>query len=268
MRVKEFLKQPLLFSIIIGLIASILSYAFQPLFPFQSIAHRGASNYAPENTMAAFNKAIDLKFDYIELDIRLSKDSELVVIHDADVTRTTNGEGFVNELTVTELKKFDAGSWFSPIYENERIPLLSEVIEEYGGRIGLLIEMKSPENDPTMTSILSQMISAAIEGGMEPHMFKVQSFHVNELKKFKQLCPHIDIGILLSKPLDMIQLASYRSFTSFLAVHQKILSKSFIQQAKLFDYEIFSWTVKYQIQFLQLQKLKVHGIISNQEWKE
>jgi glycerophosphoryl diester phosphodiesterase len=238
-----------------------ISYFFQPLMPFQSIAHRGASALAPENTLASFEKAIELGFDYIELDVRLSKDKQLVVIHDANVMRTTDGEGLIEDLTVKEIKKLDAGSWFSPAYAGERIPLLNEVLKEVSGKTGIIIEMKSPENQPGMTEILASMLNS-----FKPdNEIKVQSFHINEIKKFHQLAPEIPAGLLLSKHLDLFHLASYREFASFLSVHHLLLSKSFINQAELFGYEIYSWTISKQYQFADMQRLGVHGIISDDE---
>ncbi|GLB61162.1 glycerophosphodiester phosphodiesterase [Cytobacillus sp. NCCP-133] len=258
-------KKPFLFSFITGLLLMTISYFFQPLMPFQSIAHRGASAYAPENTIASFEKAVELGFDYIELDVRFSKDGHLVVIHDANVKRTTDGKGFVGDLTVKEIKKLDAGSWFSSAYEGERIPLLNEVIERFSGQIGLLIEMKAPENQPRMTEVLAEMLNSCTQESKLVKNIKVQSFHVNELKKFHQLAPDIPAGILLSKQLDLFHLASYRSFASFLSVHHLLLSKSFVSQAELFGYDIYSWTVKKQYQFADMQRLGVHGIISDEE---
>lgn len=254
-------KKPVLYSILIGLLLTTISYFFQPLMPFQSIAHRGASALAPENTLASFEKAIELGFDYIELDVRLSKDKQLVVIHDANVMRTTDGEGLIEDLTVKEIKKLDAGSWFSPAYAGERIPLLNEVLKEVSGKTGIIIEMKSPENQPGMTEILASMLNS-----FKPdNEIKVQSFHINEIKKFHQLAPEIPAGLLLSKHLDLIHLASYREFASFLSVHHLLLSKSFINQAELFGYEIYSWTISKQYQFADMQRLGVHGIISDNE---
>ncbi|MCM3401698.1 glycerophosphodiester phosphodiesterase family protein [Cytobacillus oceanisediminis] len=254
-------KKPVLYSILIGLLLMTISYFFQPLMPFQSIAHRGASALAPENTLAAFEKAIELGFDYIELDVRLSKDKQLVVIHDANVMRTTDGEGLIEDLTVKEIKKLDAGSWFSPAYAGERIPLLNEVLKEVSGKTGIIIEMKSPENQPGMTEILANMLNS-----FKPdNEIKVQSFHINEIKKFHQLAPEIPAGLLLSKHLDLFHLASYREFASFLSVHHLLLSKSFINQAELFGYEIYSWTISKQYQFADMQRLGVHGIISDDE---
>ncbi|MCS0672079.1 glycerophosphodiester phosphodiesterase family protein [Cytobacillus firmus] len=254
-------KKPVLYSILIGLLLMTISYFFQPLMPFQSIAHRGASALAPENTLASFEKAIELGFDYIELDVRLSKDKQLVVIHDANVLRTTDGEGLIEDLTVKEIKKLDAGSWFSPAYAGERIPLLNEVLKEVSGKTGIIIEMKSPENQPGMTEILADMLNSY----KPDNQIKVQSFHINEIKKFHQLAPEIPAGLLLSKHLDLFHLASYREFASFLSVHHLLLSKSFINQAELFGYEIYSWTISKQYQFADMQRLGVQGIISDDE---
>ncbi|USK48523.1 hypothetical protein LIT38_18500 [Bacillus sp. CMF12] len=238
-----------------------ISYFFQPLMPFQSIAHRGASALAPENTLASFEKAIELGFDYIELDVRLSKDKQLVVIHDANVLRTTDGEGLIEDLTVKDIKKLDAGSWFSPAFAGEKIPLLNEVLKKVSGKTGIIIEMKSPENQPGMTEILADMLNSY----KPDNHIKVQSFHINEMKKFHQLAPEIPAGLLLSKHLDLFHLASYRDFASFLSVHHLLLSKSFINQAELFGYEIYSWTISKQYQFADMQRLGVHGIISDDE---
>jgi len=235
--------------------------------PYQSIAHRGASGYAPENTVASFEKAVELGFDFIELDVRLSKDGKLVVIHDADLSRTTNGNGFVKDLTVPELKRLDAGSWYSPEFAGEKIPLLEEVLFRFGDRIGLLIEMKSPENRPGMTEALSSVLTSHIAEGLKPSQIKVQSFHIEEMKKFHQLSPEISAGILLSKPLDMLQLASYSQFASFLSVHHLILTQSLINQAEFLGLDIFCWTIKEQFQFPEMQRLGVHGIISDEEYQ-
>ncbi|WLD91947.1 glycerophosphodiester phosphodiesterase [Alkalihalobacillus sp. AL-G] len=91
-------------------------------------AHRGASKYAPENTMASFQKAIELNADGIELDVQLSKDNIPVVIHDENVKRTTDGKGLVCEYSFEQLQCFDAGNWFSSHFQEERIPSLEEVL--------------------------------------------------------------------------------------------------------------------------------------------
>jgi glycerophosphoryl diester phosphodiesterase len=106
------------------------------------IAHRGASSIAPENTLIAFRKAIELSADMIELDVRQSADGHLVVIHDDKVDRTTDGSGVVGEMSLTELKELDAGSWFNAEFSEERIPTLEEVIDLVRGKVGMVLEAK------------------------------------------------------------------------------------------------------------------------------
>lgn len=107
------------------------------------IAHRGGRKWAPENTMAAFRKCLDLKIDGIELDIQRCASGELVVIHDEDLKRTTNGKGLVKEKTLEELKSLSAGAWFSPEFESEKIPTLQEVLDLVKGKMIVNIEIKN-----------------------------------------------------------------------------------------------------------------------------
>ena len=113
-------------------------------------AHRGSKGTRPENTLKAFEEAVIVKADGIELDVQFSLDEELIVIHDGTVDRTTDGKGLVKELTLAELKELDAGSWFSSEYKNERIPTLDEVLGllEKSNYSGILnIELKTDEYD-------------------------------------------------------------------------------------------------------------------------
>lgn len=91
--------------------------------------HRGASKYAPENTFASYSKAVEMGADGIEIDVHKSKDGYLVVCHDEKVDRTTNGKGFIKDLTLKEINSLDAGSWFSKEYQGQHIPILEEVLE-------------------------------------------------------------------------------------------------------------------------------------------
>ena len=109
----------------------------EPFYEWQGvtvIAHRGASRFAPENTIAAFEKAIARGADLIEIDIRETKDGHLVVMHDVTVDRTTNGSGAVAGLTLAEIKQLDAGSSFSFEFKGEKIPTLDEALEAMKGR--------------------------------------------------------------------------------------------------------------------------------------
>lgn len=107
------------------------------------VAHRGFSGRAPENTMAAFTMALDAGVSMIELDVQLSADNNVVVIHDSTVDRTTNGEGSVSDYTLDELKKLDAGSWFDEKYKEERIPALEEALDLIAPKAWVNIEIKA-----------------------------------------------------------------------------------------------------------------------------
>src|SRR5579859_7074609 len=108
-------------------------------------AHRGASAYAPENTLAAFRLAHDLGADGVELDVHLTADDQLVVLHDDTLDRTTSGSGLVREHAYAEIAALSAGAWFSEAFADERIPLLSQVLDwAHDAHMGLSIELKRP----------------------------------------------------------------------------------------------------------------------------
>jgi glycerophosphoryl diester phosphodiesterase len=109
------------------------------------IAHRGAAGWAPENTLAAVEKALEIGVDLVEIDLRLSADGHAAVIHDRTVDRTTNGTGIVETLTRDELQKLDAGSWFGQEFEGERIPFFEDVLDLVGRRALVLVEAKTDE---------------------------------------------------------------------------------------------------------------------------
>ena len=109
---------------------------------FEIIAHKGASGVAPENTMIAFEKALDLDVDMIELDVRHTRDEEIIVFHDQTLDRTTNGTGDVHDYTLEEIRELDAGSWFDSQYSDQKVPTLKEVLDLVDGRCKVLIEIK------------------------------------------------------------------------------------------------------------------------------
>lgn len=114
---------------------------------FMNIAHRGASSYAPENTFAAYDRALAMGITHIELDVHFTSDDHIVVIHDDTVDRTTDGSGPVSGKTLAEIQKLDAGSWFgpdhAPAYAGEPIHTLAEVLQAYKGRLHFHIEIKA-----------------------------------------------------------------------------------------------------------------------------
>lgn len=124
------------------------------------IAHRGASAYAPENTLSAFGLAIDQGADWFELDCMLSADGEVVVIHDETVDRTTNGTGQVVELTFEQLRALDAGSWKDPKYAGEKIPSLDESLNLGRHRAGVYVEIKDSDDDRMLRDMLLDLFDS------------------------------------------------------------------------------------------------------------
>ena len=113
---------------------------------FEVIAHKGASGYAPENTMAAFQLALDMGVDMIAIDVRNTKDEEIVVFHDETLDRTTSGSGFVHDYTLEEIKQLDAGSWFDSKFGEERVPTLKEVLDLVDGKCKVVVEIKHQDH--------------------------------------------------------------------------------------------------------------------------
>ncbi|MDP6301188.1 MAG: glycerophosphodiester phosphodiesterase family protein [SAR202 cluster bacterium] len=127
---------------------------------FLNIAHRGASSYAPENTFVAFDRALAMGVDHAELDVHLTSDDQIVVIHDDRIDRTTNGSGPVADFTLAELKVLDAGTWFSLQYAGERIRSFSEILEHYKGRIYFHVEVKARPGAEGLATRTADMIRA------------------------------------------------------------------------------------------------------------
>ena len=133
------------------------------------VAHRGDSGFAPENTLAAVSAAIRQRADYLEVDARLSADGEVVLFHDGTLARTTNASEVypqrapwaIEDFTLEELKRLDAGSWFDPAYAGERIPTLAEALDLMAGRIGLWLELKSPRQHPGLEKAVAKVLANA-----------------------------------------------------------------------------------------------------------
>jgi len=156
------------------------------------IGHRGAPAYAPENTMVSFEKALDLGADLLELDVQLSRDGELVVMHDADVSRTTDGQGRIAELTLAQIRRLDAGAWFGADFRGQRVPLLSEVLAWARGRTPLIIEIKRRLRP--VPGIERKVVAALRDHGMVGDVM-VTSFNHLSVKLVKELEPSLATGI-------------------------------------------------------------------------
>lgn len=163
---------------------------------FVIIAHRGASAYYPENTMAAFKGAVEMGAEMIELDVMMSKDGVPVAFHDAKLNNHSNGKGLISNHTLSELKKLDAGSWFNPRFSDQKIPTLEEVLAFASGKIALNIEIKTEAvSDQLKGGVEEKSLQLVREYGMEDHVL-FSSFDYRAISHLKELEPKISAALL------------------------------------------------------------------------
>ncbi len=205
------------------------------------VAHRGWSGKAPENTKAAFQLAIDNPaISAIELDVHLSKDGVPVVIHDHSVDRTTNGSGRIIDLTVEELCKLDAGSWFGAEFSGERILLLEEVLEMTKGKKRLLIELKQMGSYYTG---IEQKVADLIQKHNLQEEVLVISFDHESLRKIKAIDVELKTGLIyLGMPTLLLEQAAYTG-ANHLSFYHGFLTKEIVEILLSNNIEIGAWTV-------------------------
>jgi glycerophosphoryl diester phosphodiesterase len=241
-------------------------------------AHRGASGYAPENTMAAFELADRMGADLLELDVRMSKDGELVVIHDGTVDRTTKYSGAVATYTLSQLQAMDAGSYYRKRFAGERIPALEQVLSRFYGRIGLLIELKDPHLYPgieekvaeavrrhELLRLLEQLEVGGIDGSRAPKVI-IQSFDAASMRTMHRLLPDIPIAVLIGGdqlPLSEALLGRLSVFTSSLHCSYSGLNAAIVRQLHRRNQFVMAWTLRNKADMERMRRLGVDGLITD-----
>ncbi len=218
-------------------------------------AHRGASAWAPENTMAAFAAAEVAGADGIELDIHLSRDGVPVVIHDATVDRTTDGEGQVRRLTFSALKRLDAGAWFSPSFVHEPVPALVEVLEWAGGRVRLNLEIKDELCGQVILDLLRQFPSVRA---------LISSFDHRLLERIRRESSEVPLGFLVDsvfwrRGLKRAVACRAESFHP----RQDLVSRAMISACHRHGLKVYPWTVDDPLRLEKLVRLGVNGVFTN-----
>ncbi|WP_249975830.1 glycerophosphodiester phosphodiesterase [Vreelandella olivaria] len=179
--------------------ASPLEQQLKDLESFQVIAHRGASGHAPESTLASYEQAYEWGVDYLELDVQITSDGQLVVFHDDAIDRTSDGEGKINDHTLEELKALDTGTWFNeaypdnadPAFEGTEILTLDELFEHFGHDTRYYIETKSPQLNPGLEEALVEALEA--HDMIDTGRVLVQSFEQDSLLKVHELNENIPL---------------------------------------------------------------------------
>ncbi|AVH59359.1 MULTISPECIES: glycerophosphodiester phosphodiesterase [Streptomyces] len=242
------------------------------------VSHRGASAYAPENTLAAIDKAAQMGFSWVENDVQRTKDGELVVLHDATLARTTDVEEVypnrapwnVKDFTAAEIARLDAGSWFSPRYAGARVPTLKQYMDRVShNHQKIVLEIKNPDLYPGIEQQTLKLLSN--EGWLDPaHLtgsLIIQSFSVNSVRTVHDLSPGIKTAFL-GRP-SIALLPEYARFADAINPDHATLSSAYVSAVHGVDgphgtpMEVFAWTVDDADGARRVAGFGVDGIITN-----
>lgn len=218
-----------------------------------NIGHRGAKGHLAENTLESFQKAIDLGVDGIELDVHLSADGEIIVIHDETVDRTTDGKGFVKEMTLCELKKLRIENRFE-------IPTLAEVFDLVNYKYLINIELKATETTKPVVDLIEDYV---VNKGWKYKNFLISSFDWPALQTVRDLHEEIPLGVLTHTDLDLaVAFAKFiRAETIHPYFHLLTAENTLaMQQQKL---KVFSWTINEREDLQKIKSYKPDGIITD-----
>lgn len=244
-----------------------------------SIAHRGASGYAPEHTFYAYDKAHkEFNADYIELDLQMTKDGNLIAMHDEDVERTTGNKGRVEDYTTKELKQMDVGSWFNKKYpkyakkeyKGAKIPTLGEILDRYGDNANYYIETKSPDVYPGMEEKLLHSLekhNLLSDQKLNKGQVVIQSFSQESLLKVANMNNQIPLVQLV----DENKLSTFNSedlkFISSYAIgvgpDYSDLDEQMVQKLHNYNLKVHPYTVNTEKDMQQMFNIGVDGVFSN-----
>ncbi|KIZ18086.1 glycerophosphodiester phosphodiesterase [Streptomyces natalensis] len=242
------------------------------------VGHRGAPTHAPENTLASIDAASRLGDLWVENDVQRTKDGALVVLHDNSLARTTNVEQVfpdrkpwnVKDFTLNEIEKLDAGSWFSPDFEGERVPTLEDYmdeVEDNGQR--LLLELKSPELYPGIELQTLRVLSRAgwLDRSHVRRRLVIQSFDADAVKTVHSLRPDIKTGFIGTPPV--AGLPKYAEFCDEINPNHTTVTPGYVDAVHRLTgphnrrMQVNAWTVDDDSKAIALDRMGVDGIISN-----
>ncbi len=224
------------------------------------IAHRGASGTAPENTLVAFKKAIDIGVDAVELDLHGTADGEVVVIHDTTLDRTTNHQGPVNQTTLETIQRADAGGWFAPEFVGEPVPTLMEALECIAKKTIAVLEIKDP--------LIAEAVVTGIRETGTRDLTVIISFHTAVLQTVRALEPRIPTGWLIGNhnnhvsPVQLCQQLGELG-SNLLNVDHHLITAEFAYEVQRRGITLWCWTVDDLHRMREMKAFGVQGITSN-----
>ncbi|WP_225742976.1 glycerophosphodiester phosphodiesterase family protein [Marinilactibacillus sp. Marseille-P9653] len=266
--------------IVVLLYTTVYSKRFSPKLPnnFALIAHRGASAYAPEHTLPAFQMAFEMDADYLEIDLQQTKDGELVVMHDETLERTTNGQGYASDYTYEEIENLDAGTWFNETYpdkadkqfENTPIVRLETLFQEYGQDANYYIETKSPDLYSDMEETLLALLEKynLLTHSEKTKNILIQSFSADSLKKIHQLKPEVPLIQLYNFKNTPAQLTpeewlDVSSYATGIGVNYTALNKDFSEEITSKNLLLHVYTINSYKDGLYAYEMGADGIFTD-----
>jgi glycerophosphoryl diester phosphodiesterase len=234
-----------------------------------SIAHRGASAYAPENTIAACAVARDQRADACEFDLQQTKDHQLILMHDPTLARTTDVEKVfpgrapwrVGDFTLAEIRRLDAGSWFSRRYRGEGVPTLAQALQAMSGSgLGMLLEIKHSGLDAGV----EMRVAAELQDGRawwKPRKMAVQAFDWQSVRVFHRLMPGVPVGVLGKPPA--ARLPEVAAYASRITLPHAGLTARYVEQAHRQGLVVATWPVKRPSVMRKMISYGVDGIMTN-----
>lgn len=238
-----------------------------------TIAHRGASVDAPENTLAAVRRAIEEDADFVEVDVRRTRDGALVVIHDDTLARTTNAPVMfprrapwrVRDFTLAELQRLDAGGWMGADFTGERVPTLEQLLTLVdAAEIGLLLEVKDPAREPGIVADLVRTLYGEpgyVARALSGRRLVVQSFHHHAMSQHKATAPEIPVGLLGAPP--SATLGALGRWADLVNPNHLTVDRSYVERVRSSGMECWVWTVDSRRLMRRALRLGAHGIITN-----
>ncbi|MBO7743351.1 glycerophosphodiester phosphodiesterase [Paenibacillus sp. MWE-103] len=227
-----------------------------------NIAHRGASAYCPENTMAAFRRAIELGATGIETDVQMTSDGQLVLIHDESLQRTAGSPRLVKDVTLEEAKQLDAGSWFDPAFAGERIPTLGELLELVKPREDVYVNLELKNSIVNYPGLEEAVIEEIRRQGLGERII-VSSFNHYSLVLCKELAPEIRTGVLYVEGLYEPWEYAARIGASALHAHHRAVLPEWTAQAAERGIVYNPWTVNEPAEMKRLLDAGVASIITD-----
>ena len=224
---------------------------------FVNYAHRGASAYAPENTMAAFKKAFQIGTNGIELDLQKTKDEKIVIFHDDKIDEKSNGKGKISDYTYKELLEFDFGSWFSEEFENEKIVLFEDFMKEVSSKdLILAIELKEEGIEKETLEIIKKYYNKA-------NVF-ITSFIYNALLNVRKLDKTIKIGWLIKEDINQKNILEFMKISwNQICPPADLVSENGIKLARKNNLGVRLWGVSNENIMLKVYNLDIDGMTVN-----